>query len=103
MQPYSLFSPRRENRQPYSASSHPHPEGSDPDFVVLGRFRFFCKILASGVGWKAENAFGHNALTRRIDPHAAETPITSKNLFFAFYFLHFSRPFQKPPWPNTNF
>ena len=82
--------PRRENRKPYSASSHPHPEGSDSDFWGFGTFSVLShNILASGVSCKAENAFGHNALTRRIDPHTAETPITSKVRLSAFHFCIF--------------
>ncbi len=66
------------------------PRGVESDFWGLGgSSAVFRNVLASLVSWKAENAFCHNALTRRIDPHAAETPITSKNMFFAFLFFAF--------------
>ena len=112
--PFENNRPRMENREPYFPfkgrigspillRAIPTHRGRTPILRFWDVFRVFSQDFGFGVCWKAENAFGHNALTRRIDPHAAEILITSENKFFASIFLHFSRPFHKPARPNTNF
>ena len=81
-----------------------HPASADTSegwnwiFGDLESFFTFFFVFRSKVNFPMdENRLSHNALTRRIDPHTAETPITSKFLHSAFHFLHFSAPSNSQP------
>ena len=71
----ALFSPKRRIGSPILLQAIPTQRGRTPFFCFGLLSDFFRNILASRMRKKAQNTFGHNALTGRTDPHAVETPM----------------------------